>query len=75
MFAFPVGTGIGGGAISEADGNFRIEGLPSGSYRVQVKVPGSDLLFYYPGVLIESAAWTVWVHAPAETNGIDIVVP
>jgi hypothetical protein len=75
VFAFPVGSGIGGGAISEADGSFRIEGLPSGSYRVQVKVPGSDLLFYFPGVLIESAAWTVWVHAPAETDGIDIVVP
>jgi hypothetical protein len=75
VYAFPLDADFGDGAITGPSGQYRIEGLPSGSYRIEVNVPGYDILVYYPGVFEEAAAVPVQVTAPMETGGIDIVVP
>jgi hypothetical protein len=75
VYAFPLQAEVGDGAVSGPNGQYRIEGLPSGSYRIEVNVPGSEILVYYPGVTEEGDALPVQVTAPNETGGIDILVP
>jgi len=75
VYAFPLDVEVGDGAITGPDGGYRIEGLPSGNYRVEVSVPGYELLVYYPGVTDPGLAQAVQVSAPMETGGIDILVP
>lgn len=75
VYAFPVEAPVGDGAITGPDGQYRIEGLPSGRYRIEVSVPGSEMPVYYPGVTEVGAALPVQVNAPLETSGIDILVP
>jgi hypothetical protein len=75
VYAFPLSATVGDGAITQADGRYTIEGVPSGSYRIEVSVPGSEMVVYYPGVTEVGAAQPVQVNAPLETSGIDILVP
>jgi hypothetical protein len=75
VYAFPLDTDFGDGAITGPGGQYRIEGLPSGHYRIDVNVPGYEMLVYYPGTFEEGDAMAVQVTAPAETGGIDIIVP
>jgi hypothetical protein len=75
VYAFPLDADVGDGAITDPGGRYRIAGLPSGHYRIEVSVPGSEPLVYYPGVTDPGLAQPVQVTAPAETGGIDILVP
>jgi len=75
VYAFPLSATVGDGAITQADGRYTIEGVPSGSYRIEVSVPGSEVVVYYPGVTDVGAALLVQVNAPSETSGINILVP
>jgi hypothetical protein len=75
VYAFPLQADVGDGAVSGPNGQYRIEGLPTGSYRIEVNVPGYEMLVYYPGVTDPGLAQPVQVNAPHETGGIDMVVP
>ncbi|MGZ6638798.1 MAG: carboxypeptidase regulatory-like domain-containing protein [Solirubrobacteraceae bacterium] len=68
------GGGPGGFATADADGNYDIGGLASGSYKVQFSsCGGSDsyLTQWYEGRADFSSADTVSVTAPKTTSGID----
>ncbi len=75
VYAFPLDADFGDGAITSPGGQYRIEGLPSGQYRMEVNVPGYEMLVYYPGTFEQGDAVPVQVTAPMETGGVDILVP
>ena len=75
VYAFPLDADFGDGAITGPSGQYGIEGLPIGRYRIEVNVPGYEMLVYYPGVFEEGDAVPVQVTAPTETGGVDILVP
>ena len=63
----------GNGALSEEDGSYRIEGLQSDDYLVQVTVSGYNSE-YYDDVTDQTDATLVTVSAPDETSGVDFVL-
>ncbi len=75
VYAFPLDAKIGAGAITGPDGAYIIEGIPSGRYRIEVKVPGNPTTYYYPGATDQSEADSVIVSAPGITEGVDISMP
>jgi hypothetical protein len=74
VYAFPLDEKVGAGATTDQNGFYIIEGIPSGQYRVEVKVPGSEQTFYYPGVTNEGEAISLNVTAPQVTSDIDIIL-
>jgi hypothetical protein len=73
-YAFPiVGDHPGAGANTQPDGNYTIQGLPSGRYRVQVTASGHVSQFY-SDVADEALATEVTVNAPNDTPGIDFAL-
>jgi hypothetical protein len=74
VYAFPiVGDHPGAGANTQPDGNYTIQGLPSGRYRVQVTASGHVSQFY-SYVADEALATEVTVNAPNDTPGIDFAL-
>jgi hypothetical protein len=63
----------GNGAVSGEDGSYKIEGLQSGDYFVQVTVSGYNSE-YYDNVTDQADATLVTVNAPDETIGIDFIL-
>ena len=73
-YAFPiVGDHPGAGANTQPDGNYTIQGLPSGRYRVQVTASGHVSQFY-SDVADEALATEVIVNAPNDTPSIDFAL-
>lgn len=57
-------------AFSEAGGEYTIRGLPTGQYKLLFVARGLEVQ-YYNGKSSAAEAQSVWVTAPALTNGID----
>jgi hypothetical protein len=74
VYAFPTtGDHPGAGANTGPDGSYTIEGLPSGSYRVQAAV--SDYVAqYYDNTPDEASATEVTVNARNDTPGVDFAL-
>ena len=74
VYAFPItGDHPGAGANTGSDGSYTIEGLPSGSYRVQATV-SDHVAQYYSNAPDEASATEVTVSAPNDTPGIDFTL-
>jgi hypothetical protein len=63
----------GNGANTQSDGSYRIEGLLSGNYVVQVTMSGY-VSEYYDDVADRESATKVAVNAPNDTPGIDFTL-
>ena len=63
----------GSGANTQSDGSYRIEGLPSGNYIVQVTVSGY-VSEYYDNVTDPELATEVIVSAPDDTPSINFIL-
>ncbi|TEU14550.1 MAG: hypothetical protein E3J21_15520 [Anaerolineales bacterium] len=71
VYAFPItGDHPGNGANTGPDGSYTIEGLPSGTYKVQATV-SDHVPEYYDNAPEEASATEVIVNAPNDTPGID----
>ena len=74
VYAFPVsGDHPGAGANTQPDGSYTIQGLPSGSYRVQVTASGHVSQFYSRAAN-KTSAKVVTVNAPNDTSDIDFAL-
>ena len=73
-YAFPItGDHPGAGANAGPDGSYTIQGLPSGTYRVQATVSGHESQFYHSAA-DEASATAVTVNAPNDTPAIDFAL-
>jgi hypothetical protein len=74
VYAFPItGDHPGAGANAGPDGSYTIQGLPSGTYRVQATVSGHESQFYHSAA-DEASATAVTVNAPNDTPAIDFAL-
>ncbi len=55
----------------EADGTYRITGLPTGAYRMHIDAPPGYVSEYYDSAFFAGQATPVLVTAPGEITGID----
>jgi len=74
VYAFSItGDHPGAGANTQPDGSYTIQGLPSGSYRIQVTASGHVSQFYSRAAN-KASAKAVTVNAPNDTPGIDFAL-
>lgn len=73
VYAFAVSGEAGNGIFADGNGNYKIENLPSGLYKVQA-VSANYFTEFYDNKADEASANPVPVNAPADTPNIDFTL-